>query len=56
MTQDQLTLDSESVQRLCAGDGQLGRLVEAVLNQVLNAQVSEQLQAAPYARNEQRQG
>jgi hypothetical protein len=25
----------------------LGRLVEAVLNQVLNAQVSEQLQAAP---------
>lgn len=56
MTQYQLTLDSESVQRLFAGDGQLGRLVEAVLNQVLNAQVSEQLQVAPYERSEQRQG
>jgi len=56
MTQYQLTLDSESVQRLFTGDGQLGRLVEAVVNQVLNAQVAEQLQAAPYERSEQRQG
>lgn len=56
MTQYQLTLDSESVQRLFASDGQLGRLVEAVLNQVLNAQVSEQLQVAPYERSDQRQG
>jgi transposase-like protein len=56
MTQYQLTLDSDAVQRLFTGDGQLGRLVEAVLNQVLNAQVAEQLQAAPYERSEQRQG
>lgn len=56
MTQYQLTLDSETVQRLFTGDGQLGRLVEAVLNQALNAQVTEQLQAAPYERGEQRQG
>jgi putative transposase len=56
MTQYQLTLDSESVQRLFTGDGQLGRLLEAVLNQLLNAQVSEQLQAAPYERSDQRQG
>jgi putative transposase len=56
MTQYQLTLDSESLQRLFAGDGQLGRLVEAVLNQVLNAQVTEHLQAAPYERSDQRQG
>jgi putative transposase len=56
MTQYQLTLDSETMQRLFTGDGQLGRLVEAVLNQVLNAHVSEQLQAAPYERSEQRQG
>ena len=56
MTQYQLTLDSEAVQRLFTGDGQLGRLLEAVLNQVLNAQVAEQLQAAPYERSEQRQG
>ena len=48
MTQYQLTLDSEAVQRLFTGDGQLGRLVEAVLNQVVNAQVAEQLQVAPY--------
>ena len=56
MTQYQLTLDSESLQRLFTGDGQVGRLLEAVLNQVLNAQVSEQLQVAPYERSEQRQG
>jgi putative transposase len=56
MTQYQLTLDSESLQRLFTGDGELGRLLEAILNQVLNAQVAEQLQAAPYERNEQRQG
>jgi transposase-like protein len=30
--------------------------LEAVVNQVLNAQVAEQLQAAPYERSEQRQG
>ena len=40
MTQYQLTLDSETVQRLFTGDGQLGRLLEAILNQVLNAPVS----------------
>ena len=56
MTQYQLTLDSETVQRLFTGDGQVGRLLEAILNQVLNAQVAEQLQAAPYERSEQRQG
>ena len=56
MTQYQLTLDSETVQRLFTGDGELGRLLEAILNQVLNAQVSEQLQAVPYERSEQRLG
>ncbi len=56
MTQYQLTLASETVQRLFTGDGELGRLLEAILNQVLNAQVAEQLQAAPYERSEQRQG
>lgn len=56
MTQYQLTLDSETLQRLFVGDGQLGHLLESVLNQVLNAQVTEQLQVAPYERSEQRQG
>lgn len=37
MTQYQLTPDSEAAQRLFTGDGQLGRLLEATLNQVLNA-------------------
>src|SRR5215831_6228165 len=56
MTQYQVTLDPQTLQRLFSGDSQLGQLLEAVLNQVLEAQVSEQLQAAPYERTEQRQG
>lgn len=56
MTQYQLTLDSESVQRLFTGDGQFARLVEAILNQVLSAQVADHLQAGPYERTDERQG
>jgi hypothetical protein len=46
MAQYQLTLDSEAVQRLFTVDGQTGRLLEAVLNLVMTAQVTEQLQVA----------
>ncbi|HEY7123782.1 MAG TPA: IS256 family transposase [Ktedonobacterales bacterium] len=56
MTQYQLTLDSETLQRLFAGKDQLAHLLEQVLNQVLEAQVTEQLQAAPYERTDTRQG
>ncbi len=58
MTHYQVTLDAQSLQRLCSGDkdNQLGQLLEAVLNQVLDAQITEQRQAEPYARTEQRQG
>jgi putative transposase len=56
MTQYQITLDSETLQQLFVGKGQLAQLVEAVLNQVLQAQVTEQLQAAPYERTSDRQG
>ena len=56
MTQYQLTLDSDQLQRLFTGDGQLARLVEAILNQVLNAQVADHLQAASYERTDERQG
>src|SRR5215469_9163291 len=57
MTHYQVTLDAQTLQRLfTGGDNQLGQLLEAVLNQVLDAQVSEQLQAEPYERTEQRQG
>src|SRR5215831_13725399 len=56
MTQYQLTVDSDTLQQLFAGRGQLAHLVEEVLNQVLQAQVTEQLQAAPYERTDERRG
>ncbi len=56
MTQYQLTVDSDTLQHLFGGDGQMARLLEQVLNQVLEAQVTDHLQAAPYERTEQRQG
>ena len=58
MTRYQVTLDAQSLQRLFSGDkdNQLGQLLEVVLNQVLDAQITEQLQAEPYERTEQRQG
>ena len=56
MSQYQVTLDPQVLQRLFSGESQLGQLLEAVLNQILEAQVTEQLQAAPYERTEERQG
>lgn len=56
MTQYQVTLDSQTLQRLFSGESQLDQLLEAVLNQILEAQVAEQLQAAPYERTAERQG
>src|SRR5258706_5509152 len=56
MTHYQLTVDSEMVQRLFAGNDQLARLLEQVLNQVLDAQAAEHLQAEPYERTEERRG
>jgi transposase-like protein len=56
MAQYQLTLDGEFVQELFTrGDG-MAKLLEQVLNQVLAAQVTEQLGAAPYERSEGRTG
>src|SRR5258708_29135922 len=43
-------LDSETGQRLFGREHHLGQLVEAVVYQVLEAQISEQLQAGPYER------
>jgi putative transposase len=56
MTQYQLTLDRESVQRLFGESEQVRQLLEAVVNQVLEAQVSEHVQAEPYERTEERRG
>ena len=56
MTQIQLTVDRELVQQLFQSEDGVARLLESVLNQVLEAQVSEQLQAEPYERTQERQG
>ncbi|HEY7095071.1 MAG TPA: IS256 family transposase [Ktedonobacterales bacterium] len=56
MTHYQLTLDSDSLQRLFGGNEQLAHLLEQVLNQVLEAQVAEHVQAEPYERTEERRG
>lgn len=55
----QITLDGEMLHGLLqgdAGDRGLAKLLEQVLNQVLEAQVSEQLGAERYERSEERQG
>jgi putative transposase len=52
----QLTIDEDMVHGLLAGDGGLARLLEQVLNQILEGQVSEQLGADRYERTEERQG
>jgi transposase-like protein len=56
MTQYQLTLDRETVQRLFGNNEQLRQLLESVVNQVLEAQMSEHVQAEPYERTEERRG
>jgi putative transposase len=56
MDEYHITLDAATMQRLFSGEGQLVRLLESVLNQVLEAQVTDQLRAAPYERTEERQG
>jgi putative transposase len=56
MPDSQMSIDGETVHGLFQGDSGLARLVEQVLNQVLEAQVSEQLGAERYARTEERPG
>jgi transposase-like protein len=56
MTHYQLTLDHERVQRLFGESERLRQLLEAVVNQVLEAQVAEHVQAEPYERAEERRG
>lgn len=56
MAEYKITLSEEDLHRLFSGDGALARLVEKVLNQVLNMQVTEVLGAKPYERTDSRQG
>lgn len=59
MAQYQITVDSNLLHQLFLGNSQdagVNALLESVLNQVLQAQVSEQLRAERYERTEERQG
>lgn len=56
MTHYQVTVDAEVVQQVLQRDDGLAQLVSAVLDQILEAQVTEQLQADRYERTERRQG
>jgi putative transposase len=54
MARYEITLDSEQLSGLLTEDQGLRGLVETVLNQVLEAQVTEQIGARPYERSEGR--
>lgn len=56
MAHYKVTVDRDLLQGLFVRDDGLGRLVEEVLNQILDAQATEQLRAKPYERTEERQG
>jgi putative transposase len=59
MAQYQINVDSQLLQQLFIGNSQdsgVAQLLESVLNQVLQAQVTEQVEADRYERSEERQG
>ena len=59
MAQYQINVDSELLHQLFLGNTQdsgVAKLLESVLNQILQAQVTEQLEAQRYERTENRQG
>ncbi|MBG9794550.1 transposase, partial [Paenibacillus dendritiformis] len=59
MAQYQINVDSNILHQLFIGDSKdagVAKLLESVLNQVLQAQVTEQLDAERYERAEERKG
>lgn len=56
MAHYQVTVDRDLLQGLFVRDDGLARLVENIVNQILEAQAAEQLKAKPYERTEERQG
>jgi putative transposase len=56
VTRYQITLTDEIVHGLFKDDGAMPKLLEQVLNQVLEAEVTEALRAKPYERTEERRG
>jgi putative transposase len=59
MAQHQITLNSDLIHQLFLSNSKeegVAALLKSVLNQVLQAQATEQLAAEPYERNEDRKG
>ncbi|GMA56780.1 IS256 family transposase [Alicyclobacillus sacchari] len=56
MAQYQINVDDEFLKGLFLQDGGVAKLVEQVLNPILQAQVTEQLKAKPYERSDERRG
>ena len=56
MAQYQVTVEDHLVASLFSRHGGLGQLVERILNQILQAQAAEALQAEPHERTPSRQG
>jgi len=56
MADYQVTIDAADLQALFHGDDGVRVLMEKVVNQILQAQATEQLRAAPSERTEERQG
>lgn len=50
----EVTIDTDELKDLFTGDEGVALLVEEVLNQVLDAQMTNHLQAQPYERTERR--
>ncbi len=56
MTQYKVTLSGDDLHGLFQNDEGLARLMEKILNQVLQAQATEAIGALPYERSESRRG
>ncbi len=56
MTQYQITLNEQTMQRLFGADSHLAPVLEAIVNQVLDAQVREHLGEERYERTAERAG
>ncbi|WP_010267611.1 transposase, partial [Paenibacillus senegalensis] len=59
MAQYQINVDSEVLHQLFLGNSRdegMKQLMEAIVNQVLQAQMTEQLAAERYERNDERRG
>lgn len=56
MAQYKITIDEQDLHQLFSQDQGMARLVEKVINKILEVEVTEKLRAGPYERSEDRQG